>query len=126
MSKNKGDIPAFAWHVAAESAIQRGWDYEEDLVEFLKGKMNGADECTHSNSSGAEVYLSDWLEALAGVYTDRFIAFWRSVDTRIKEQVGEGKTYPDVLMISMHSGSSDYFTKEMLADLLKGETHEQV
>lgn len=122
MAKDKSDIPMYAWHEAAHSAVMLGWDIESDLHHFLQGKItvNPEDdsEC-QTNKFGVSLHISDWMEASKGAYTERFMEFWGGVYRNLKAQVDEGKQWPDVVLVSSHSGSSDYFTKEMLFDLLE-------
>jgi hypothetical protein len=69
----------------------------------------------------SDVTIGDWVEASKGVYTEKFIKFWKAVYDHIQNQVLEGKELPDnhaPMLVSMHSGSSDYFTWSMVKDFV--------
>lgn len=109
---------SFFHHVAAEFAIQHGWDFEQDLSEFHK--TSGADLNSpylkfdlKDGSASAILSEGDVLEASQGNYTDNFKAFWKLIE--FKEDA------PDdgVVFQSMHSGSSDYLTVSEIKELQK-------
>lgn len=118
MTKSKEDIKAFAWHLCSLEAIRDGWDMEADMGPVLAQRVATENDPVMYSAGSADVHLSDWVAAMKGEHTERFMQFWRTVHRSVEAQVANGKEWPDVLLVSMHSGSSDYFTKEMLFDLV--------
>lgn len=109
--KDHLSIPMYAWHHVVGVALYYGYDFERELEEFLPNEA--LEQVEHSLSTGEAVTLMDWYKASKQVYTDNFIAFVMAVNKLYQEDVdGFSDTTP--LLVSNHSGSSDYFTLGMV------------
>lgn len=116
--KNKDHIKSFAWHVVCEEALYAGWDFEGDMYSvFTEERLS---QVMYSRGDN-DVTIGDWVEASKGNYTEQFTNFWKAVYTHIIGQVENDKEAPDdhtPMLVSMHSGSSDYFTWSMVKDFV--------
>lgn len=104
-------IPMYAWHYVVGVALYYGYDYEGNVENFLP--EDALAQVEHYLSSGEEVKLNDWYKASKGIYTDNFIAFVFGLNKLIEEdEISSENTLP--MLVSNHSGSSDYFTVSMV------------
>lgn len=108
--KDHLSIPMYAWHYVAGVALYYGYDFEREIEEFLPAAA--LVEVEHVLSTGEAVTLMDWFKASKQVYTDDFIAFVMAVNKLCQED-GDGFSDTTPLLVSSHSGSSDYFTLGM-------------
>ena len=113
------DVQSFAWHIVCEEALYAGWEMEGDMYSvFTEDRLQ---QVMYSRGE-ADVTIGDWVEASKGTFTEQFKAFWKAVYEHIQDQVKQGKELPGEhtpMLISCHSGSSDYFTYSMLKDFVK-------
>lgn len=104
-------IPMYAWHYVIGVALYYGYDYESDVENFLP--EDALEQVEHRLSSGEAITLNDWFKASKEIYTDAFIGFVIGMNKLIEDgKVSDNPTAP--LIVSMHSGSSDYFTVSMV------------
>lgn len=50
-------LSSYFFHVLCEAAISKGWDYEEDLIEFLDKHFEENQVLSQSMHSGSSDYL---------------------------------------------------------------------
>lgn len=111
--KTRDSIPAFFWHYLSEDAIRLGWDMESDMFPSLESIK---DEVAFTlKGSGVTVTYADLIEVAQGNMTgETFKAFVTGVYDLVKDQEPH-----ESVIVSMHSGSSDYFTVEMVKDFVE-------
>lgn len=120
MSKTKNALPGFFHHYLAETALFHNWDPSSDVT--LQAALEHKSDIERFSLVGLEgtgVTIGDLIDVINGnLYNNNFKTFCIELH-RIISQSEKEKTPNDVLMVSMHSGSSDYFTWEMLVDYVE-------
>lgn len=110
--KTKNDIKGFFWHWLSFVAIKNGWDFEGDMLTYAAKEK---DNLAFTGPEDTNVNISDVIELVQNnAFSEALHNFLVAVYNKLKENTDiEDST---TLMCSMHSGSSDYFTYEMLKD----------
>lgn len=116
MSKDSSSIPSFFWHYLAGIAIYQGWDMESEMLDSLEDIKSHV-QLVNKNEFNS-VTIGDLIEVSKGNYTQSFKDFCKNAYDYALENNLELKD-SDTVMISMHSGSSDYFTWAMLKDFVE-------
>lgn len=118
MTKNKSSIPAFFFHMISEIAIRLGWDME-DVEAMYTVLQSEANEVMFSlkGQEGTFVTVGDLMELSKGNLDNVNFGYFAKELLKLIENDPETELADDEpLMVSMHSGSSDYFTYAMLKD----------
>lgn len=115
--KNKSAIPSFFWHFLSEVAIQEGWDFESEMIDSLD-KIKDEMAFQSRGETPTKVTVADLIQVTRGIYPESFKQFCIDSFNYINsmEDTVEGH---EPIMVSMHSGSSDYFTWGMLKDFVE-------
>jgi hypothetical protein len=110
------NVKAFFWHVASGYAIRNGWDFETPLREFYAAhpeKEAALADQSYVSLGDIVVSEADVLFAYEGVVTANFEVFFTNLNNGWKEKDAKF-TGEEVVLQSMHSGSSDYlFVKDV-------------
>lgn len=113
MTKTYEAIPAFFWHFLAKEALYNGWDMEEEiypalesikdevLIEYREHTLTCADLIPVSKGNMSGEAFGNFMSA---IYKSEKI-----------QSVEDSKP----ILVSMHSGSSDYFTVGMLKSFIQ-------
>lgn len=118
MAKDKSSIPAFFWHMLSEVAINLGWDMVDDeaMYTLLQPHHNEV-MFSLKGREGTAVTVADLVELSKGDLDNaNFKTFAAGLLELVKNDKDTELKDTEPLMVSMHSGSSDYFTYEMLKD----------
>lgn len=115
--KNKSDIANFFWHYLSEIAIGQGWDFESEMVDSLKDVLDKV--AFTDKTKRCKVLVSDLIDVTNNVQNPAFNYFCTIAYNSIKGHKDLTEHTP--LMVSMHSGSSDYFTWGMLKDKVEND-----
>ncbi|UXY92255.1 hypothetical protein [Proteus phage RP7] len=122
--KTKQHVGTFFLHVIVEIALMKGWDF--DSIKSPEEYLESYNESTKDmvlyklRNSSAKLTVHNAIELINGTISDESLEFFNSLYKRILESTPEVLYDPHyVVFVSMHSGSSDYFTVSMLQDVIK-------
>lgn len=98
----------FWQHVLIEYGIINNWDMEEDLVEFFKNKSELLEIPYCTTSTGVSLTLGDVADAVKTGTSENIVAFFTELSTILPgfDELEDTSS----MLVSMHSGSSDYLT----------------
>lgn len=101
---------SFFWHLASETAIRNGWDYEEDFNEFFEKLDSKILDSVAFEAYGNQLTERDIYQASNGIASTGFTKFYKTIYEKCKEK---GTSTPlsrktSLIQQSVHSGSSDY------------------
>lgn len=94
---------SFFWHLFSETAIRKGWDFEEDLDIFVLKMKDETLDSVAFTAYGNDITERDIYAASKGIATDNLITFYKEIYNNCKND-----SEYSVVQASMHSGSSDY------------------
>ncbi|QNN97753.1 hypothetical protein [Proteus phage 2] len=122
--KTKQHVSSFFFHVIVEIALMKGWDFEltQTPEEYLEACSDSTKEMVlyKLKNSNATLTVHNAIELINGTISDESLEFFNSLYKMILESTPEVLYDPHyVVFVSMHSGSSDYFTVSMLQDVIK-------
>ena len=106
---------SFFHHTAMETAISNGWDFKQDLVEFYEQHEDKEKILSRTvwEVKGCIVTEEDVLYASKGAITEAMYIMFSTYLAGVKPSSWGIVPSPTVL-VSMHSGSSDYlFLKDV-------------
>lgn len=122
--KTKQHVGTFFLHVIVEIALMKGWDF--DSIKSPEEYLESYNESTKDmvlyklKNSNAKLTVHNAIELINGTISDESLEFFNSLYKMILESTPEVLYDPHyVVFVSMHSGSSDYFTVSMLQDIIK-------
>lgn len=122
--KTKKHVGAFFYHVITEIAMMKGWDFEltQTPEEYLEACSDSTKEMVlyKLKNSNATLTVHNAIELINGTTSEESLEFFNYLYQMILVAT-PGVLYDPhyVLFVSMHSGSSDYFTVSMLQDIIK-------
>lgn len=116
----------FFHHSLIEIALMWGWELcaPQDAIEFIESSDELSDTDSLAmytlRSTGRHLTVKDAIELIKGITTDNALIFFDELHKDLLDKSPEILEQPDYeIFISMHSGSSDYFTVSMLQDIIK-------
>lgn len=122
--KTKQHVGTFFLHVIVEIALMKGWDFNS--IKSPKEYLESYNESTKDmvlyklRDINAKLTVHNAIELINGTISDESLEFFNSLYKMILESTPEVLYDPHyVVFVSMHSGSSDYFTVSMLQDVIK-------
>lgn len=96
---------SFFWHLASETAIRKGWDYEEDFNQFFEKLDSSILDSVAFEAYGNQLTERDIYQAANGIASEGFTKFYKTIYEKCKEKDTKSSS---LIQQSMHSGSSDY------------------
>ncbi|AFQ22218.1 hypothetical protein My1_059 [Pectobacterium phage My1] len=109
--KGQSSIPRFFWHYLSEDAIRQGWNMEFDMYDALKPIEN--EMAFTLKTSGFEIKYKDLIDVAKGNLDN---PVFKEFCFLVYHEVDKTSDRSSTILVSMHSGSSDYFTLGMLED----------
>lgn len=124
--KTKQHVGRFFHHSLIEIALMWGWDFDapQDEIEFIESSEEFSDTDNLAmytlTSTKRSLTVKDAIELTKGNTTENALRFFDELHKDLLGKSPEILEQPDyAIFISMHSGSSDYFTVSMLQDIIK-------
>lgn len=122
--KTKQHVGAFFYHVIIEIALMKGWDFESTQTpeEYLESYDDSTKEMVlyKLKNSNAKLTVHNAIELINDSTSEESLEFFNHLYKMILESTPDVLYDPHyTLFVSMHSGSSDYFTVSMLQDIIK-------